>query len=207
MRTVLDRSHDATGHAVDAARAGRSRGIAVALVLVPVLLASACGGDDAPTSAAPPTTVASTTTTAPRPGCSNGRWPPLVFNEPTALSTDQTEGYYVWVDYGGWHVRFLHTGADPLPISGRVVASDLIANAKAFPEGAEGVTTTANEVEYTMNAATGLTGLDVNVGCASKTVRFELGGDAGLWPIETIFLGKSGQAIANPFVVERQPTA
>ena len=177
------------------------------MIRVAALLVVACSDDDAAEeSAGSSATVANedgATTTTRRGGCENGHWPSVVLGEPQTLAAADVEGYYVWNDYTGWHVRFVNTSDDPQRMQGRVVSSARIVHANANPVEAAGVTVTANEIAFDMEVGDAPVGVDVNVGCPATTVRFELNGEDGPFPVEAIFVGPEGRAPANPLTFER----
>jgi hypothetical protein len=185
------------------------RWIRFAIATVALLSAASCSDDGATTSATTATTSApsadqTTTTSDGRQPCSTGHWPSIVLGEPLTLAAADTDGYYVWNDFLGWHVRFVNTAENSQPIQGRVVASARIIFATAIPEGVPGVTVNANELSFNMEVGSAPSGFDINVGCASTTVRFELNSPSGPWPVDTIFVGPDGRAASNPFLYDRQ---
>jgi hypothetical protein len=176
----------------------------VATALLLGMTALGCGGDDSGTDDATATSDVTTTTAANGGRRCEGRWPSVVNREPTRLAAADTTAYYLWSDLRGWHVRFVNADGAPHRAQGRVVASARIVALRPVPEELAGVTMASNVVTFDMETQPAAVGFDVNVGCQSATVRFELSVDGEAWPVESIFLGHEGSALTNPVIVDRE---
>jgi hypothetical protein len=179
--------------------------VLIAVVLAAVLAVAAVaafGRDDESPSATATTEAVDTEAAGSRPGCQNGAWPGLYVGQPTALAANG-QGYYVWNDYSGWHVRFIGTDEGGR-VAGTVTGSARLRSATPVPADVDGaVTVDANVATFDLAAGPSAVGFDLDASCASTTVRFELRGPGGLWPVESIFVGRDGRAVSNPLLVER----
>lgn len=128
--------------------------------------------------------------------------------QPKNLKNGGQSGYYVWWDtYTGWHVRVVDPSPTPLTFSGSVSGLATVGVTVApNPSDFKGsVLVKAGRFEFTVPGQSAQQGFDFGAGCATKSLRFELNGPGGPVPTESIFVGATGHANANPVVVERKP--
>src|SRR5262245_27632940 len=73
--------------------------------------------------------------------CDEGHWPATVQGQPERLHAGATDGYYVWHDKYGWHLRTTTPQRSPHLFTGRIVSSDNIRSVTMVrDEGKDSVT-------------------------------------------------------------------
>ena len=155
-----------------------------------------------PLTALSVTTAGASTTTAAAP-CDEGHWPATVQGQPERLHAGSTDGYYVWHDRYGWHLRTTTPQRSAHVFTGRIVSSDNIKSVTMVrDENDDRVTVSGHTLSFRFVTYSGIDGVNFTVGC-TNSVTFELK-QGGAWiPAWRIFLGRYGRAPHNPFTVTR----
>ena len=144
---------------------------------------------------------ASTTATAAM--CDEGHWPATVQGQPERLHAGSTDGYYVWHDRYGWHLRTTTPQRSPHVFSGRIVSSDTIRSVTMVrDENDDRVSVSGHTLSFRFVTYAGIDGVNFRVGC-TNSVSFELRQGGSMIPVYRIFLGRYGRAPHNPFTVSR----
>jgi len=163
--------------------------LGVAALIVPITAASVMSAG-----------AATTTTTAP---CDEGHWPATVQGQPERLHAGSTDGYYVWHDRYGWHLRTTTPQRSPHVFTGRIVSSDNIRSVTMVrDENDDRVSVSGHTLSFRFVTYNGIDGVNFRVGC-TESVAFELRQGGSLIPAYRIFLGRYGRAPRNPFTVNR----
>ena len=128
---------------------------------------------------------AGTTTTV---ACDEGHWPATVQGQPERLHAGSTDGYYVWHDRYGWHVRTTTPQRSPHVFTGRIVSSDNIRSVTMVRDG------------HRRKLADGLIAVPSNVGPSTMPSYETLAGQ-GIFTLSNgirIFAGQRG----DPFYID-----
>jgi hypothetical protein len=143
---------------------------------------------------------AGTTTTA---ACDEGHWPATVQGQPERLHAGGTNGYYVWHDRYGWHLRTTTPQRSAHVLTGRVISSDNIRSVSLVrDENDDRIAISGHTLAFRFVTYAGIDGVNFRVGC-TNSVTFELREGGALVPAWRIFLGHTGRAPRNPFTVNR----
>ncbi|TMK83675.1 MAG: hypothetical protein E6G46_02675 [Actinobacteria bacterium] len=137
--------------------------------------------------------------------CDEGHWPATVQGQPERLHAGSTDGYYVWHDKYGWHLRTTTPQHSPHVFTGRIVSSDNIRSVTFVrDENDDRATVSGHVLSFRFVTFAGIDGVNFRVGC-TNSVTFELK-LAGNWvPAYRMFLGHDGRAPHNPLTVSRVP--
>ena len=148
------------------------------------------------------TTAGASSTTAAAP-CDEGHWPATVQGQPERLHAGSTDGYYVWHDRYGWHLRTTTPQRSAHVFTGRIVSSDDIKHVTMVrDEYDDRVVVSGHTLSFRFVTYAGIDGVNFTVGC-TNSVTFELK-QGGSWiPAYRIFLGHYGRAPHNPFTIAR----
>src|SRR5579864_8125290 len=143
---------------------------------------------------------ASTTSTV---ACDEGHWPATVQGQPERLHAGSTDGYYVWHDSYGWHLRTTTPQRSAHVFTGRIVSSDNIRSVTMVrDENDDRVSVSGHVLSFRFVTYAGIDGVNFRVGC-TNSVTFELKQGGNWIPAWRIFLGRYGRAPHNPFTVSR----
>ena len=150
------------------------------------------------------TTVSITTAGASTtPACDEGHWPATVQGQPERLHAGSTDGYYVWHDRYGWHLRTTTPQRSAHVFTGRIVSSDNIRSVTMVrDENDDRVSVSGHVLSFKFVTYAGIDGVNFRVGC-TNSVTFELKQGGNWIPAYRIFLGRYGRAPRNPFTVKR----
>ncbi|MGZ4142031.1 MAG: hypothetical protein ACXVQY_05925 [Actinomycetota bacterium] len=162
---------------------------AVAALIVPITALSVSGAG------------AATTTAAAR--CDEGHWPATVQGRPQRLHAAGTNGYYVWHDRYGWHLRTTTPQRSPHVFIGRIVSSDNVRLVSMVrDENDDRIAISGHTLAFRFVTYAGIDGVDFTVGCTNSVTSqlYEGGYRVPAW---RIFVGYSGRAPHNPFTVSR----
>jgi hypothetical protein len=160
---------------------------AVALLIVPLTAISVM-------------TAGASGTSAP---CDEGHWPATVQGRPERLHAGSTNGFYVWHDSSGWHLRTTTPTRTAHVFTGRITSTGAIkVVSRVRDENDDRITVSGNTLVFRFVTYAGIDGVDFTIGCTSS-VGFALREGGSLIPPSLIFLGHTGRARANPFSVHR----
>src|SRR5438094_2625116 len=126
-----------------------------------------------PITALSVTTAGASGTTAAAP-CDEGHWPATVQGRPERLHAGSTDGYYVWHDRYGWHLRTTTPYKTAHVFSGRIVSSDNIHSVTMVrDENDDRVAFSSHTLSFRFVTYAGIAGVNFTVGC-TNSVAFEL---------------------------------
>lgn len=135
--------------------------------------------------------------------CDEGHWPATVQRQPERLRAGSTDGYYVWHDQNGWHLRTTTPQRSAHVFTGRIVSSDDIRSVTMVrDENDDRVTVNGHTLSFRFVTYAGIDGVNFRVGC-TNSVTFELKQGGSRMPAYRIFLGHYGRAPHDPFTVSR----
>jgi hypothetical protein len=147
-------------------------------------------------------TAGAGTTTAAVP-CDEGHWPATVQGQPERLHAGSTDGFYVWHDRYGWHLRTTTPQKSPHVFTGRIVSSDNIKSVTMVrDEKDDRISISGHTLSFRFVTYAGIDGVNFTVGC-TNSVAFDLKQGGNRIPAYRIFLGRYGRAPHNPFTVSR----
>jgi len=135
--------------------------------------------------------------------CDEGHWPATVQGQPERLHAGSTDGYYVWHDSYGWHLRTTTPQRTAHVFAGRIVSSDNIRSVTMVrDENDDRVSLSGHVLSFRFVTYAGIDGVNFRVGC-TNSVTFELKQGSNWVPAYRIFLGRYGRAPHNPFTLTR----
>ena len=156
-----------------------------------------------PLTALSVTTAGASSTTAAAARCDEGHWPATVQGQPERLHAGSTDGYYVWHDRYGWHLRTTTPQKSPHVFTGRIVSSDDIKHVTMVrDENDDRVSISGHTLSFRFVTYAGIDGVNFTVGC-TNLVTFELKQGGNWIPTYRIFLGHYGRSPHNPFTIIR----
>ena len=136
--------------------------------------------------------------------CTNGTLPAEVQGKP-AIAGKGFNGYRVWHDSSGWHVRVTHPGTSKVTYTGEIRLDRAVNLSTTKLESGDSVrfADMGRVVRFTLRNYGGIDGLNVGGRCAAKiTMTLKTGGVAT--PLDQIGLGAGSAAPqANPVFVTR----
>jgi hypothetical protein len=134
-------------------------------------------------------TAGAGTTTAAVP-CDEGHWPATVQGQPERLHAGSTDGFYVWHDRYGWHLRTTTPQKSPHVFTGRIVSSDNIKSVTMVrDEKDDRISISGHTLSFRFVTYAGIDGVNFTVGC-TNSVAFDLKQGGNRIPAYRIFHGR-----------------
>lgn len=189
--------------------------VVVALLVVGIVLLTRGGdGDDASKDGGSDATEADGGDGTSVPS-GDAAWPNDLQNRPPALGTrgqtadavqvaDGTKpGVYVWTDFDGWHL-WVVGGEGVGPISGSITSNDPVAKAVPAVEGRGTVNVNGKVVDFQLDPAAGLTGVDFNPGFYAEKLTVAVSAPDGA-PVDPklVTVGRERKVTTLPFVLDK----
>jgi len=173
-------------------------------VLAAAALASASVVVAAPAASAADGSTATTTTT-----CATGALPDVIKGRPAGFQAGLPDGFWIWRDSNGWHLRVTHDEKTRKVFSGSITATDRLRSIRFRTEPGDTLVRSADgrSAAFRFTNYGGVDGIDFAAGCSQDVIfRLAIGG-AKADPV-LIRLGSEQQNPAsNPFTITRTPAA